>query len=171
MLRAAVSGLLPDDIRLRRQKSDPGAVIFGEVERAVVQNGFQDMGLVHAGIIDAAAVGSMYRDMIRLFAEGEPHYKFLAYRLWTIFVGECVWRTSFDQTYSPCPSNAYRRSMEASVEQQHREPESDDRLTVHGAKKPYATPVLTEYGSVAELTQSGAGTRSDGTPTNSQLRP
>ena len=101
VLRAAVSGLLPDDIRLRRQKSDPGAVIFGEVERAVVQNGFQDMGLVHAGIIDAAAVGSMYRDMIRLFAEGEPHYKFLAYRLWTIFVGECVWRTSFDQSIRP----------------------------------------------------------------------
>ena len=29
-------------------------------------------------------------------------------------------------------------------------------------KRPYATPTLTEYGSVAKLTQSGAGTTNDG---------
>ncbi|MFI5179021.1 MAG: lasso RiPP family leader peptide-containing protein [Vicinamibacterales bacterium] len=47
--------------------------------------------------------------------------------------------------------------------EQKREKPSDatERAPERGAKKPYATPVLTEYGNVAKLTQSGAGSIAD----------
>jgi hypothetical protein len=55
------------------------------------------------------------------------------------------------------------------LEEKRKKPDSDDRQTTRNSKKPYATPVLTEYGNVAKLTQSGAGSITDGTPNNSQL--
>ena len=48
------------------------------------------------------------------------------------------------------------------MDQKRQEPDADDRRTTRLAKKPYATPVVTEYGSVAKLTQSGAGSIADG---------
>jgi len=48
------------------------------------------------------------------------------------------------------------------VERERRAPDADDRHAPRLAKRPYATPVLTEYGSVAKLTQSGAGSIADG---------
>ena len=39
-------------------------------------------------------------------------------------------------------------------------PRGNEPLT--RGKRPYATPTVTEYGSVAKLTQSGTGTTSDG---------
>jgi hypothetical protein len=48
------------------------------------------------------------------------------------------------------------------VEQKRQTPEADDRKAPRHAKKPYAAPVVTEYGSVAKLTQSGAGSMVDG---------
>jgi len=52
------------------------------------------------------------------------------------------------------------------VEEKRPAPVGDERP----AKKPYAAPEIVEYGSVAKLTQSGAGSISDGTMTNSQLK-
>ena len=56
------------------------------------------------------------------------------------------------------------------MEQKRQQPDADDRRTIRLEKKPYAAPVITEYGSVAKLTQSGAGSISDGTFFNSQLK-
>jgi hypothetical protein len=56
------------------------------------------------------------------------------------------------------------------VEQKRQQADADDRRATRLAKKPYATPVVTEYGSVAKLTQSGAGSISDGSFINSQLK-
>jgi hypothetical protein len=56
------------------------------------------------------------------------------------------------------------------VEEKRKKPDSDDRRPTRNSKKPYATPVVTEYGNVAKLTQSGAGSITDGTPTNSQMK-
>ena len=53
------------------------------------------------------------------------------------------------------------------MEEKRHKSESDDRRPARRPKKPYATPVVTEYGNVAKLTQSGAGSITDGTPTNS----
>ena len=58
-----------------------------------------------------------------------------------------------------------------SVDQKRQQPDADDRRRpARGTKKPYTTPVVTEYGNVAKLTQSGAGSISDGTPFNSQRK-
>ena len=56
------------------------------------------------------------------------------------------------------------------MEEKRHKPDSDDRRPARSPKKPYATPVVTEYGNVAKLTQSGPGSISDGTPTNSQMK-
>lgn len=42
--------------------------------------------------------------------------------------------------------------------EERREPEPGPRM----GKRPYATPRLTEYGSVAKLTQGGGSLQSDG---------
>lgn len=47
------------------------------------------------------------------------------------------------------------------MDQKRQQPDADDRRTTRLTKKPYATPVVTEYGSIAKLTQSGAGSISD----------
>jgi hypothetical protein len=57
------------------------------------------------------------------------------------------------------------------VEEKHQEPDSDDRRAARAPKKKYATPVVTEYGNVAKLTQSGTGSISDGGgPSTSQKK-
>jgi len=56
------------------------------------------------------------------------------------------------------------------VEEKRQEPRADDRLTARAQKKKYATPVVTEYGNVAKLTQSGNGSISDGATTASQKK-
>jgi hypothetical protein len=56
------------------------------------------------------------------------------------------------------------------VEQKRQPPDSDDRQPPRSQKKPYATPVLTEYGNVAKLTQSGPGSISDGFPMGSSRK-
>lgn len=56
------------------------------------------------------------------------------------------------------------------MEEKRQEPESDDRRAAGSQKKPYAPPVVTEYGNVAKLTQGGNGSITDGTPTASQRK-
>ena len=98
VLRAAVARFLPDEVRMRRRKSDPGVVTLGELERMHGQGAFRGMELVEAGVLDQAAIESQFQDMTRLFASGQDRYKVLAYQLWTFFAGECVWRTLFGRS-------------------------------------------------------------------------
>ncbi len=56
------------------------------------------------------------------------------------------------------------------MEQKRQKREADDRDAARHPKKPYATPVVTEYGNVAKLTQSGYGSISDGGGFSSQLK-
>ena len=48
------------------------------------------------------------------------------------------------------------------MERKRQEEGRDDGTAARLPKKTYATPVITEYGSVAKLTQSGFGSISDG---------
>ena len=95
VLRTAMSGILPDDIRVGRRKLDPGGAIFAQLERLHGEGELTRLALVEAGILDGDAVEAMYREMVQMFAAGENRYKVLAYRLWTFFTGDCVWRGVF----------------------------------------------------------------------------
>ncbi len=95
VLRAAMAGIVPDDVRIAQPKRDPGAAVFAQVERAYSAGTLQNLELVDAGMLDRAAVDGMYREMVRLFDNGQNRYKVLAYRLWTFLTGDCVWRTLF----------------------------------------------------------------------------
>jgi hypothetical protein len=55
------------------------------------------------------------------------------------------------------------------VEGKRYEQDANDRPAERLQKKTYATPVITEYGSVAKLTQSGFGSISD-SGGNTQLK-
>ena len=95
VLRAATAGILPDDVRIGRQKLDPGPAFFAEVERLYKDGTLRNLELAEAGMLDGAAVDGMYREMVRMFASGQNRYKVLAYRLWTFFICDCVWRMVF----------------------------------------------------------------------------
>jgi hypothetical protein len=47
------------------------------------------------------------------------------------------------------------------VERNRQDEDANDRTAARLPKKTYAPPVITEYGSVAKLTQSGAGSIAD----------
>jgi Asp-tRNA(Asn)/Glu-tRNA(Gln) amidotransferase A subunit family amidase len=95
VLREAMAGMLPDHVRLWRPKADPSAVLFAEIRSMHDQGAFRQMELVEAGVLDGEAVRTLYLEMVRLSAAGQDRYKVLAYRLWTLFAGECMWRSLF----------------------------------------------------------------------------
>jgi asparagine synthase (glutamine-hydrolysing) len=95
VLRAAMAGIVPDEHRIGQSKRDPGAAIFAQVERAHRLGTLENLELVDAGMLERAAVDGMYRDMVRLFDNGQNRYKVLAHRLWTFLAGDCVWRSLF----------------------------------------------------------------------------
>jgi asparagine synthase (glutamine-hydrolysing) len=95
VLRAAMTGILPDDVRIAQAKLDPGAVVFAEVERLHREGTLSGLELTEAGMLDGVAVDAMFHEMVRSFASGQNRYKVLAYRLWTFFICDCVWRTLF----------------------------------------------------------------------------
>jgi asparagine synthase (glutamine-hydrolysing) len=93
VLRNAMAGLLPDSTFHR--KADAASAQLTEL-RFLHQHGmFQSMELIDEGVINRAAVNSMYGEMIDLFAAANSRYKMLADQLWTIFLGECIWRALF----------------------------------------------------------------------------
>ena len=93
VLRGAMAGLLPDSTFHR--KADAASVQLSEL-RFLHDNGtFRSMELVDEGVIDQAGVNSMYGEMLDLFAAADSRYKMLADQLWTIFLGECIWRALF----------------------------------------------------------------------------
>jgi hypothetical protein len=47
------------------------------------------------------------------------------------------------------------------VERKRQDEDANDGTAARLPKKTYATPIITEYGSVAKLTQSGAGSVAD----------
>jgi asparagine synthase (glutamine-hydrolysing) len=94
VLRDAMAGLLPDST-IHRQKTDAASVQLVELKSVHDAGLFQSMELVDEGVLEQAAISSMYREMLDLFAVADTRYKMLADQLWTIFLGECIWRALF----------------------------------------------------------------------------
>jgi asparagine synthase (glutamine-hydrolysing) len=94
VLRTAMTGLVPDST-ITRQKTDAASAQLSELKSVHDAGLFQSMELVDEGVLDRTDVSSMYRDMLDLFAAADPRYKMLADQLWTIFLGECIWRALF----------------------------------------------------------------------------
>ena len=94
VLRHAMAGLLPDST-IHRPKADAASAQLSELKSVHDAGLFQSMELVDEGVLERAAVSSMYREMLDLFAAADTRYKMLADQLWTIFLGECIWRALF----------------------------------------------------------------------------
>jgi len=94
VLRDAMVGLLPEST-LHRRKTDGASIQVTELKSVHESGLFESMELVDAGVLERAAVSEMYREMLGLFAAADARYKMLADQLWTIFLGECVWRALF----------------------------------------------------------------------------
>ena len=93
VLRDAMAGLLPDSTI--RHKADAASAQFSELKFLHDEGMFQSMELVDEGVLDRVAVNSMYGEMLDLFGAASTRYKMLADQLWTIFLGECIWRALF----------------------------------------------------------------------------
>jgi asparagine synthase (glutamine-hydrolysing) len=94
VLRDAMTGLLPDST-IHRRKADAASAQLTELKSVHHAGLFESMELVEEGILDHAAIRSMYTEMVDLFAAADTRYKMLADQLWTIFLGECIWRALF----------------------------------------------------------------------------
>jgi asparagine synthetase B (glutamine-hydrolysing) len=97
VLRDAMTGLLPNST-IHRRKADAASAQLTELKSVHDAGLFQSMELVDEGVLEQAAISSMYREMIDLFAAADTRYKMLADQLWTIFLGECVWRALFGRS-------------------------------------------------------------------------
>jgi asparagine synthase (glutamine-hydrolysing) len=97
VLRDAMAGLLPDST-IRPRKADGASAQLHELKSLHDGGVFQSMELVDQGILDRAAVDSMYGEMLDLFAAANARYKMLADQLWTIFLGECTWCALFGRS-------------------------------------------------------------------------
>jgi Asparagine synthase (glutamine-hydrolyzing) len=94
VLRRGMANLLPDST-IHRQKADAASAQLSELRWVHDAGLFHSMELADEGILERAAVSAMYREMLDLFAAADARYKMLADQLWTIFLGECVWRVLF----------------------------------------------------------------------------
>ena len=63
--------------------------------------------------------------MVRLFAGGQNRYKVLAYRLWTFFAGECVWRGVFGRDARAGVSELSNGGLQWN--RNGKQPDADDR--------------------------------------------
>jgi hypothetical protein len=93
VLRDAMAGLLPDSTFHR--KADGASAQLSELRFLHDRGMFRSLELVDEGVVDQAGVNSMYGEMLDLFAAANSRYKMLADQLWTIFLGECIWRALF----------------------------------------------------------------------------
>ena len=94
VLRDAMVGLLPEST-IRRRKTDGASIQVTELKSVHDAGLFQSMELVDEGLLDQAAISAMYRELLARFAGADARYKMLADQLWTIFLGECIWRALF----------------------------------------------------------------------------
>jgi hypothetical protein len=104
VVREAMRGWLPDDV-YRRLKSDGGSAQFLHLQELHGEGAFRKMELVEEGVLDRLSLEVMYREMVDLFAAGDAHYKMLADQLWSLFLGECVWRALFGRHAVPAPQS------------------------------------------------------------------
>jgi asparagine synthase (glutamine-hydrolysing) len=103
VLRSAMAGLLPHST-IRQPKTDAGSAQLSELKSLHDDRLFQSMELVAEGFLDGAALTSMYNEMLTRFAAADTRYRMLADQLWTIFLGECVWRALFGPNAVRVPS-------------------------------------------------------------------
>jgi len=100
VIRRAMRGWLPDPVRCQF-KEDGGSAQLLHLRRLHAERAFEAMELAEEGILDRVAIEAMYGEMLDLFAGRDAHYKMLADELWTIFLGECVWRALFGRQAAP----------------------------------------------------------------------
>ena len=105
VLRDAMTGRLPDSTL--RRKADAASAQFSELKSLHDQGMFRSMELVDEGVLDRAAVNSMYGEMLDLFVAANTRYKMLADQLWTIFLGECIWRALFGRNAGPAATSEH----------------------------------------------------------------
>jgi asparagine synthase (glutamine-hydrolysing) len=105
VLREAMTGRLPDSTI--RRKADAASAQFSELKSLHDRGMFRSMELVDEGVLDRAAVNSMYTEMLDLFAAADTRYKMLADQLWTIFLGECIWRALFGRNAKPVAASEH----------------------------------------------------------------
>jgi len=103
VVRSAMADLLPHST-IRQRKTDAGSAQLRELKSLHDDRLFQSMELVAEGFLDGAAVSLMYSEMLERFAAADTRYRMLADQLWTIFLGECVWRALFGPSAVRVPS-------------------------------------------------------------------
>lgn len=116
VLRNALSGLLPESIRLRRSKADFSHVFAKALERLGGKHFFDSLMLAQMGYVNGAAAGRAYATFIHGYRTGDRSYNTYMWSLWMVFAVEIWLRTVFDPQISGAVSRSGFRTSAALFE-------------------------------------------------------
>ena len=156
VLRQSMKGLLPEKIRIRKDKADFGALFPRTLSKLDSASVFQSLRLVVDGLARQRVTSA---GCTRGSPRGNRTRRSAAlavWPLWMIFGVECWLRRSatVERSRAGEPAPHARGIKDDATDRHALTPES------HRKAPPYRSPTLTAYGSVAKLTQGGSGSDS-----------
>ena len=147
-------------VRMRRRKSDAGAEFFAELTR------MHDRGIRQGGVGRAPACSTGPPSPRCLLGDegGSSPMGNFAIKYWPLACGRSLGRVCLADVVGPgkAVTSSAKQTKGGSVERKLQRARAVTAGRPAARKKPYATPVVTEYGDVAKLTQGGNGSITDG---------
>lgn len=108
VVRNAMRGVLPEEIRTRRVKATYASCFPGTLAKAGGARAFESMETVRMGWFSGAWLTENYAAMIRLFRAGDPLYMVNARPLWMAFAIELWFKNVFVNAHMSAPGDTVR---------------------------------------------------------------
>jgi asparagine synthase (glutamine-hydrolysing) len=106
VVRNAMRGLLPEEIRTRRVKATYASCFPGTLEKAGGARVFESMETVRMGWFNGEWLTQSYAAMMSLYRAGDPLYMVNARPLWMAFAIELWFKNVFVKAHSIAPENS-----------------------------------------------------------------
>jgi asparagine synthase (glutamine-hydrolysing) len=95
VLRGAMRGILPERVRLRRDKADLTAIYAIAINALGGERLFDRLNVADNGWVDGVMVRKMYRSMAQALSRGDPSYVNSILELWMVTVIELWFNVVF----------------------------------------------------------------------------
>ena len=106
VVRNAMRGVLPEEIRTRRIKATYASCFPATLEKAGGARAFESMETVRMGWFNGQWLTENYAAMIRLFRAGDPRYMINARPLWMAFAIELWFKNVFVNAHGSAPGHS-----------------------------------------------------------------
>jgi asparagine synthase (glutamine-hydrolysing) len=95
ILRQAMRGLLPEEVRNRPDKADFSHIFPEAFEALGAAAVFDSLAIASEGWVKPDDIRLKYREMLQLYRAADPRYMLYTWNLWMVFVIEAWFRTVF----------------------------------------------------------------------------